>query len=88
MNESKYLLFIKSESPDKISVNITDKGNALLSSRKGYAVKIIYIEKFRNLKSAMKKKLMLEKMSSKKIFKIAKEKNPELLNLAFTLYEL
>ncbi|MEO8210708.1 MAG: hypothetical protein ABI840_09100 [bacterium] len=50
--------------------------------------KLIYFEKFQDRTKALRRKIYFDKMNNSKRLKIIKVKNPELLNLIFTLKDI
>lgn len=84
---TQYLVFIKKEQLEKAEVGISTVRRMMPASQTPN-FRIIYFEKFTSSAKAMKRKTELERLTDNEKVNLAKVKNPEMLNLSFTIHDL
>ena len=83
-----YLVYILSGKRNKTLVGACPKSNFFCEAPGDEYSKLIYFEIFRDGSSAARRKNILEKLTNAQRLTLIKVKNPELLNLIFTVYDI
>ena len=82
---TEYLVYILSGRAKKTITGISERKSFLLADEINKFIKLIYFESFSDRTKAIRRKNQLGKLSDSDRMKLIKKKNPELLNLIFTI---
>jgi len=82
----EHIVYILSDKSNVTFVGISGNIKLLFDEQKNSFSKLIYFEKFSDKDKAFRRKRDLDKIDESKRLRIVKNKNPELLNLIFTIY--
>jgi predicted GIY-YIG superfamily endonuclease len=83
-----YLIYILSDKNKRTVVGISLKERFSIVNLKEKFSKLVYVEKFFDRAKALRRKSHLNKLGDEKRLKLIKKKNPEMLNLIFTINDL
>ena len=83
----EFVVYLLSDRKKNTITGIIECGPELQSDLKSNYKTLVYFDKYRDRKKAVRKKRTLLKMENKDRIMYVKKKNPEWLNLIFTLQE-
>lgn len=84
-NRKDFIVYILSDKRKNTISGIMECGPEFQSELKTKYKNLVYFDRFSDRKNALRKKRTLLNMEKKEIIRFVKKKNPEWLNLIFTL---
>ncbi len=85
--QSEYLVCIFAGRSKKLKIGISESRNVLSGTADRNFPKLVYYEKFRERKIALRRKRLLLNLGKEKLISVITKNNPEWLNLIFSFYE-
>ena len=85
--QNEYLVYIIHDKKNVVQINISNDEDSVFKDQSKRNLKLVYFERFSLRNQALRKRNYLLKLDEERRMKLIKKKNPEMLNLIFTVFE-
>ncbi|MEO8210710.1 MAG: hypothetical protein ABI840_09110 [bacterium] len=86
-SQTEYIVYIIIDKNKNAHIKISDNGRFVFKAQMERFGKLVYFEKFLERTKALRKKRYLCNLGQDNMLKLIKKKNPEMLNLIFTIFD-
>ncbi len=83
----EYIVYIIYENKEKFRIHFSNDVRTVFNDQSAVRLCLVYFEKFSDRSKAVRRKKHLDGLMDDALLKLIKKRNPEMLNLIFTIHD-